>query len=743
MRQDRDVNRDWALRLAEAGIAVLPCGPDKKPLIKWRKLSSSDPKAVAAWWSQHPNALPGIDLKKCDLVVLDGDRHGGPDGRAALRELLQAQSDYNAPATPRAFTPGDGAHVYFHRNGHELTNARGSLPPGIDVRGAGGYVVAPYAVLPDGRRYRAVPKTPDLISTYKAGAMPPIPEGIAALLARKNSKPTESTDSSKPGIRERSYALAALDGCTQELAACQPGGRNELLNALAYRMGRMVARGWLHREHAEANLSGAMHTNGYVNEEGIRAAEATLRSGLDAGLKEPHPDLDEEESDEEELPVEHDSSESGEHAEAGSREPGVSLEEFWAYMIAHRYIFAPTGETWPAASVNARIAPLRVGRRKRIPASVWLDKKKPVEQMTWAPGEPAIITGRMISHGGWIARGGHTVFNLYRPPLIERGNAAEADRWLDHIHKIYPEHGDHIVKWCAHRVQRPQEKINHALVLGGRQGTGKDSLLEPVKRAVGPWNFSEVSPQHLLGRFNSFLKSVILRINEARDLGEVNRYQFYDHLKAYTAAPPDVLRIDEKYLPEYNILNCCGLILTSNHKTDGIYLPPDDRRHFVAWSDLSRDDFVDGYWTGLWHWYDHDGDRHVAAYLAELDISEFDPKTPPPKTEAFWDIVNASNAPEEGELADVLDDLGRPAAITLASIIRHADEDLANWLRDRKNRRALPHRLERVGYSPVRNPDAKDGLWKIAGARQAVYGRADLSLQDRIVAAARLAHGSQ
>jgi hypothetical protein len=80
-------------------------------------------------------------------------------------------------------------------------------------------------------------------------------------------------------------------------------------------------------------------------------------------------------------------------------------------------------------------------------------------------------------------------------------------------------------------VQRPQEKINHALVLGGSQGIGKDTLLEPVKRAVGPWNFQEVSPQQLLGRFNGYLKSIILRVSEARDLGEVNRYQFYDHLK--------------------------------------------------------------------------------------------------------------------------------------------------------------------------------------------------------------------
>ena len=146
-------------------------------------------------------------------------------------------------------------------------------------------------------------------------------------------------------------------------------------------------------------------------------------------------------------------------------------------------------------------------------------------------------------------------------------------------------------------MQRPEEKINHALVLGGAQGIGKDTLLEPVKRAVGPWNFREVSPQQMLGRFNGFLKSVILRVSEARDLGDVNRFQFYDHMKAYTAAPPDVLRVDEKNLREHSVLNCRGVIITTNHKADGIYLPADDRRHFVAWSDLTKEDFDDDYWN--------------------------------------------------------------------------------------------------------------------------------------------------
>jgi hypothetical protein len=81
-----------------------------------------------------------------------------------------------------------------------------------------------------------------------------------------------------------------------------------------------------------------------------------------------------------------------------------------------------------------------------------------------------------------------------------KGDAAKAGPWLDHVRKVFGDNAEHVINWLAHRVQRPGEKINHALVLGGAQGIGKDTLPEPLKRAVGPWNFLEVSPQHALGR---------------------------------------------------------------------------------------------------------------------------------------------------------------------------------------------------------------------------------------------------
>jgi hypothetical protein len=431
-------------------------------------------------------------------------------------------------------------------------------------------------------------------------------------------------------------------------------------------------------------------------------------------------------------------------------EEGVSIEDFYSYMPQHNYIFAPSREPWPASSVYARIPPIPAvdargnevlgddGKPKTIKASTWLDQNKPVEQMTWAPGLPMIIQARLISGGGWIERKGVSCFNLYRAPTLKPGNAAKADPWLEHLSKVYPNDAGHIIAWLAHRVQRPQQKINHALVLGGNQGIGKDTLLEPVKHAVGPWNFHEVSPQHMLGRFNGFLKSVILRVNEARDLGDVDRFAFYDHMKAYTAAPPDVLRVDEKNLREYNIVNCCGVIITSNHKTDGIYLPADDRRHHVAWSDLNKEDFQTPYWNGLWHWYATGGTGHVAAYLAQLDISTFDPNAPPPKTAAFWDIVDASRAPEDAELADALEQLGNPDATTLIRVQNVATGDFETWMRERKNRRQIPHRFEQCGYVPVRNDAASGGLWKINDKRQAVYARKTLALRDRIAAACKL-----
>jgi hypothetical protein len=164
-------------------------------------------------------------------------------------------------------------------------------------------------------------------------------------------------------------------------------------------------------------------------------------------------------------------------------------------------------------------------------------------------------------------------------------------------------------------------------------------------------------------------------------------------------------------------------------------LPADDRRHYIAWSDLKKEKFDQRYWQKMWRWYEGGGKKHVAAYLREYDISKFDPKAPPPKTAAFWEIVDAGQPPEHAELSGVLEAMGEPIVTTIDDIAALADDDFREYLTDRKNRRTIRHRLEDCGYTAVRNQKRDDGLWRISNKPKVIYGRADRSQNERLQAA--------
>ena len=315
-------------------------------------------------------------------------------------------------------------------------------------------------------------------------------------------------------------------------------------------------------------------------------------------------------------------------------------------MENHNYIFLPTRKAWPASSINNKL-PKQILDGKKVAPSHWLDKNRSVELITWGPGFPEMIKDKLIIKGQLVPRPGVTCLNLYYPPDIKLGNAAKAQRWIDLIEKVYPDDASHIIKFFAQRVQHPEIKINHGLLLGGAPGIGKDTIIEALKYAIGAENFGEVAPNKLLGQFNPHIKSVVLRVSEARDLGDVSRYDLYERCKSLMAAPPGTLECNEKHRQEYEVMNVVAVIITTNHLRDGLYLPADDRRHYVAWSPIVKGAFADTFWNDFWRWYEDGGLTHVAAYLHEYDLSDFDPKAPPELTVAFWDIVGANRAPEE------------------------------------------------------------------------------------------------
>lgn len=426
--------------------------------------------------------------------------------------------------------------------------------------------------------------------------------------------------------------------------------------------------------------------------------------------------------------------------------PGASLTDFWAHLPSHQYIFVPTRELWPASSVNGHLAVKfddpETG--KKMSASDWLDKHRAVQQITWHPGRALIVQDEIVSNGGWTPHAGAKVFNMYQPAQRKAGTASQAEPWLAHLKRIYPNDYRHILSWLAHRIQHPGVKINHALVLGGGPGIGKDTLLHPVLEGVGPWNCSEVSPTQVTGSaFNPWVKCVVVRISELRDLKK-DRVNFYETMKVYTAAPPDTLSVNQKHMHEYYVPNVMGVLYTTNNLTDGLYLPADDRRHYVAWSDARKEDFSPQYWVELWAWLGQGGAWHVVEYLNTLDLAAFDAKAPPPKTSAFWVIVQSNGDPDLFQLSALLEQDGAPRAMILDDFIRMAQcaqmAELASELGDKTKRRSTSSKLHRVGYVAIHNPDAKDGLWVVGRRRIAIYARNSLPGSDQLAAARTLVY---
>jgi hypothetical protein len=172
----------------------------------------------------------------------------------------------------------------------------------------------------------------------------------------------------------------------------------------------------------------------------------------------------------------------------------IGLDDFYAVPASDLFMFMPTREMWPGRSVNGVLPAIQTSQKRNgkylmLKPISWLRQFRRVEQVTWMPGSPEIIQDWLIFDGGWQERPGVRWLNLYRPPRISLGDSSKATPWVDHLKALYPEDAEHITDFLAHRIQRHGQKPNHVLALGGGQGIGKDTLLEPIKVAVGPWKY--------------------------------------------------------------------------------------------------------------------------------------------------------------------------------------------------------------------------------------------------------------
>jgi hypothetical protein len=139
-----------AIALAKRGLAVFPCWPQtKRPAtVNGFKDATKNLVAIREWWQQEPNFNVAIATGAVSGVfVVDID---DADAECELRKL-EAENG-SLPATVEVIT-ARGRHAYFRMLAAVVRNSAGKIAHGIDVRGDGGYVLAPPSIHPSGRAY--------------------------------------------------------------------------------------------------------------------------------------------------------------------------------------------------------------------------------------------------------------------------------------------------------------------------------------------------------------------------------------------------------------------------------------------------------------------------------------------------------------------------------------------------------------------------------------------------------------
>lgn len=171
-------NFNTALFLVNAGFRTHPClhlpavmkGKLRKakspyPDIAWKDVKMSEAQ-VRTWWGLYPDAVPAvqcINFWVLDVDVPDPTHNRQADGKKALAELEAIYGPL--PETFTVRTPTGGYHYYFNipRDGRKIPTKTGRktgrLPEGFDVRGDGGYVIAPNVVMPNGK-YEIIKNVP-------------------------------------------------------------------------------------------------------------------------------------------------------------------------------------------------------------------------------------------------------------------------------------------------------------------------------------------------------------------------------------------------------------------------------------------------------------------------------------------------------------------------------------------------------------------------------------------------------
>ena len=290
--------------------------------------------------------------------------------------------------------------------------------------------------------------------------------------------------------------------------------------------------------------------------------------------------------------------------------------------------------------------------KQRVQASVCFDENreamgaKVVAGLTYAAGDSV-----------FVARDGNVFANRWRDARPDlSGAGSDIEPWLEHCRALVPDEREleHIFNVMAFKVQNPGVKVNHAILHGGFERSGKDTMWFPFIWAIcgnDLRNYSVVDNDNLHSVWGYDYETEIMVLNELREPEAKERRALANKLKPVIAAPPDVLQVNRKGLHPYYMANRFFVLAFTNDQAP-ISIPSQDRRWFCVWSKNGPMDEERA--IALWAWYKAGGLANVAAWLQTRDVSKFNPKAPPMETEFKRNLIEQSRSTAEAFLVDMI-----------------------------------------------------------------------------------------
>lgn len=282
-----------------------------------------------------------------------------------------------------------------------------------------------------------------------------------------------------------------------------------------------------------------------------------------------------------------------------------------------------------------------------------------VDKLTYNPGQPRFCKERSFNSNSVL-----DCINVWVPNEVD-DMEGDVTPWLDMMKLVFDNDADaihHVTSFLAYMVQNPGERINHALVVQGAQGLGKDSVFRAVAAILGQHNVASVTLPEVESQFNDWMFGRQLIIFQ--EMLAPGRRAIYNKLK--TVITDETAQINGKHMPVYRVYNRANYVFLTNYK-HALSIDPDDRRMWV-WHSKMRPQSKQ-YYIEFYKWLANKlSASYLYNYLIHYDTKEFTATAPPPITEGKRAMIRNSSGEVEQFLQDAFENNAWPLGSDLVNL---------------------------------------------------------------------------